>query len=469
MLTLLIIVPIIPFILNYKLKNPYIFIIFSIIEMWISLIIILLYNSNNIEYQYRQSFYFNGYYIEYAIDGISLPLIIITTLIIPIIMIIREKYNNEDIKFQKIILAVEIMLIYIFIIMDIAIFYTMFELILIPMFIIIIGYGSRFKKIEAGYRLILYTIIGSLIFLLSIILIFIKYGSTSNELIEIYTNSESIYFQIIFWLCFLTSFAVKIPIYPFHSWLPEAHTEAPTTGSVLLAAILLKLGIYGFIRYSFNLLSEANTYLSPIILALSILAIINCSFITLRLIDIKKIIAYSSIIHMNLVMVGLYANEFYSIIGSYYTIISHAFISSGLFILIGIIYRRYFTRNILYIRGLSSLMPIYSIFFFLFIISNVSIPLTSGFPGELLIIFGILKNAFFYSIFILFTIILTTGYNFNLINKFIFGSISNAILKYRDISLLEFWTLFPLLFWNILLGNYTAPLIEIVYLSIMKI
>jgi len=141
---------------------------------------------------------------------------------------------------------------------------------------------------------------------------------------------------------------------------------------------------------------------------------------------------------MNLVMVGLYANEFYSIIGSYYTIISHAFISSGLFILIGIIYRRYFTRNILYIRGLSSLMPIYSIFFFLFIISNVSIPLTSGFPGELLIIFGILKNAFFYSIFILFTIILTTGYNFNLINKFIFGSISNAILKYRDISLLEF-------------------------------
>lgn len=469
MLTLLIIIPIIPFILNYKLKNPYIYIIFSIIEMFISLFLLLIYNSNNIEFQFRQSFSINGYYIEYAIDGISLPLILITTLIIPIIMIIREKYNKEDIKFQKIILIVEIMLIYIFIVMDIALFYTMFELILIPMLIIIIGYGSRFKKIEAGYRFFIFTIIGSLIFLLSIILLFIKYGTTSNELIEIYTKSESFNLQILFWLCFLTSFAVKIPIYPLHSWLPEAHTEAPTTGSVLLAAILLKLGIYGFLRYSINLLTDVNTFLSPIILSLSILAIINCSFITLRLIDIKKIIAYSSIIHMNLVMVGLYANEFFSIIGSYYTIISHAFISSGLFILIGIIYRRYFTRNILYIRGLSSLMPIYSIFFFIFIISNVSIPLTSGFPGELLIMIGILKNALIYSIIILITIILTTGYNFNLMNKFIFGKISNAILKYRDISKLEFWTLLPLLFWNILLGNYTAPLIDMIYLSIMKI
>lgn len=472
MLNLLIIIPIIPFLFNYKLKIPLasqMFFIFSIIEMFISLFILLFFNSNNNEFQFRQSFNINGYFIEYAIDGISLPLILITTLIIPIIMIIREKYNNEDLKFQKIVLAVEIMLIYIFIVMDIALFYTMFELILIPMLIIIIGYGSRFKKFEAGYRFILFTIIGSLLFLLSIILIFTKYGTTSNELIEIYTSSESFNILIIYWICFLTSFAVKIPIYPLHSWLPEAHTEAPTTGSVLLAAILLKLGIYGFLRYSFNLLSSVNIFLSPIILSLSILAIINCSFITLRLIDIKKIIAYSSIIHMNLVMVGLYANELFSIIGSYYTIISHAFISSALFLLIGIIYRRYFTRNILYIRGLSSLMPLYSIFFFIFIISNVSIPLTSGFPGELLIFIGILNNALFYSIIILLTIIITTGYNFNLMNKFIFGNISNAILKFRDISYLEFWTLFPLLFWNILLGNYTAPLIDIVNLSIYKI
>lgn len=472
MLNLLIIVPIIPFILNYKLKITYkLFFIFSIIEMFISFFLLLFYNSNNNEFQFRQSFNINGYYIEYAVDGISLPLILITTLIIPIIMIIREKYNNEytDIKFQKIVLAVEIMLIYIFLVMDIALFYTMFELILIPMLIIIIGYGSRFKKIEAGYRFILFTIIGSLLFLLSIILIFIKYGTTSNELIELYTKTESFNILILFWFCFLLSFAVKIPIYPLHSWLPEAHTEAPTTGSVLLAAILLKLGIYGFLRYSINLLTEVNSYLSPIILSLSILAIINCSFITLRLIDIKKIIAYSSIIHMNLVMVGLYANEFFSIIGSYYTIISHAFISSGLFILIGIIYRRYFTRNILYIRGLSSLMPIYSIFFFLFIISNVSIPLTSGFPGELLIFIGILNNALIYSIIILITIVITTGYNFNLMNKFIFGNISLALLKYKDLSFLEFWTLLPLLFWNILLGNYTSPLIDIIYLSISKL
>lgn len=472
MLNLLIIIPIIPFLFNYKLKIPLasqMFFIFSIIEMFISLFLLLFFNSNNNEFQFRQSFYINGYFIEYAIDGISLPLILITTLIIPIIMIIREKYNNEDLKFQKLVLAVEIILIYIFIVMDITLFYTMFELILIPMFIIIISYGSRFKKFEAGYRFILFTIIGSLLFLFSILLLFIKYGSSSYELIEIYTKTESFNILIIYWICFLTSFAVKIPIYPFHSWLPEAHTEAPTTGSVLLAAILLKLGFYGFLRYSFNLLSSVNTYLSPIILSFSILAIINCSLITLRLIDIKKIIAYSSIIHMNLVMVGLYANELFSIIGSYYTIISHAFISSALFILIGIIYRRYFTRNILYIRGLSSLMPLYSIFFFIFIISNVSIPLTSGFPGELLIFIGILNNALFYSIIILLTIIFTTGYNFNLINKFIFGNISFAILKYRDISYLEFWTLLPFLFWNILLGNYTAPLIDIVSLSIYKI
>jgi NADH-quinone oxidoreductase subunit M len=240
-----------------------------------------------------------------------------------------------------------------------------------------------------------------------------------------------------------------------------AHTEAPASGSVILAAILLKLGVFGFIRYSIGLLGEINIYLSPIIITLSLISIIYCSYIIFRLLDIKKIIAYSSIIHMNYLMIGIYIFDLHSIIGSYYTVISHGFVSSGLFILIGIIYRRYHTRNILYIKGLSNILPIFSVIYFIFIISNMSIPLTSSFPGELLILLGTYKGSIIISIIMLLLLLLSTGYNILLLNKVIYGSISIYIKKYIDLTLNEVLTLIPLIIFNFLLGILTNPLIDI--------
>ena len=440
-----------------------------IIIMYISFIYFIIYNSNNNEYQYREIY--EVYYIKIitGIDGINLPLILITTIITPIILYIQEKYNKEKEEgLGEKIIILELIIIILFIVLDIFYFYTLFECILIPMFIIILKFGSRYKKIEASYRFFIYTLIGSLLFLIGIIIINIKYGTTNNEILELHLNNEIFSSQFILWFLLFISFAIKIPIYPFHLWLPEAHTEAPTTGSILLAAILLKLGIFGLIRFNINFFNYINIYLSPIIFILSIISIIYSCYISLRLLDLKKIIAYSSIIHMNYVIISLYTYNINSIIGSYYTIITHAFISSALFYLIGVIYRRYFTKNILYLRGLSNIMPIFSIILFYFILSNISFPLTSAFPGELLILFGILKDNIWIGFILLLLLFITTSYNFIILNKLLFGNLSIYLKSFLDLSLNEFYTLFPFILFNLFLGLFSSPLINIFLLSLSK-
>jgi NADH-quinone oxidoreductase subunit M len=463
MITLIILLPLFT-IFSYKYKHINIYITY--ILMYLSLIILLLYNSNNNEYQYRVIYNILNIKILIGIDGINLPLLCLTTVIMPIVLLIREKYNKEDINFQKIILLIEIILIYIFLLLDIFYFYTLFEIILIPMFIIIIKYGSRFNKFEAAYRLFIFTFMGSLFFLFSIFINYIKYGSTFNELLELELIYED---NSIMWLLFFISFAIKIPIYPFHLWLPEAHTEAPTSGSVILAALLLKIGIFGFIRYNLSLLGIINHYYSPFIFTLSIISIFYSCFIILRLIDLKKIIAYSSIIHMNFVILGLFSFEINSFYGSYFTMISHAFISSGLFLLVGILYRRYFTRNLFYFKGLSNLLPYFSLIFSIFIFSNISLPTTSSFPGEFLIILGVFKNTLIISIILLISLLFATTYNINIFNKIIFGQISKYIYKFRDLTRNEFLTLLPLLIYNFYFGLYTLPILNLFSLSFFKI
>lgn len=460
MLYLMIILPILGLVLEKYFKTIYM--IIAILELYLSIYLFIFFNNNNIEMKERT--------LYFGIDSINLPLILLTTIIIPIVLLIRDIYNNENILFQRIIIIIEFSLIFLLLVNDIFYFFIFFEILLIPMFIIIIKYGSRFKKIEAGYKYVIYTIIGSLLFILSIILIYNLYNTTNNEIIQILMYEEIFNIKLIIWILFFFSFAIKIPIFPFHIWLPMAHTEAPATGSVILAAILLKIGVFGFLRYSISILGlEVNMYLSPIVITLCLISIIYSLFIIYKIIDIKKIIAYSSIIHMNYLLIGIYVFEKNSVIGSYYTVISHGIISAGLFILIGIIYRRYHTRNIIYIKGLSNVLPIFSMIYFIFIISNMSIPLTSSFPGEFLILLGVYKGSIIISIILILLLLVSTGYNMLLINKVIFGNISTHIKKYRDITLNEILTLIPLIIINIILGIFTNPLINIYILPFTKI
>lgn len=324
----------------------------------------------------------------------------------------------------------------------------MFEIILIPMFILIIKYGSRYNKFEASYRFIIYTIFGSILMLIGILLLYnnnilslnlnnnntinniinyntinntldntinnnfkeINIGKTFNyEIIKEILKSENINKNLIL-LSFLLAFLIKIPLFPFHSWLPLAHGEANTRGSIILAALLLKLGTYGLIRYILEINNKVY-YISNIILTLSILGFIYGCFLILRQIDLKRIIAYSSILHMNLVVLSVFTFDYTSLIGSYLTMIGHSFTSSSLFYIIGILYNKFHTRNLLYFRGLIHFYPILISLFFFFILSNISFPLTFNFIGEFLMLYGIFHYNYFICISLFICIVISTSYN----------------------------------------------------------
>ena len=249
------------------------------------------------------------------------------------------------------------------------------------------------------------------------------------------------------WLAFFLSFATKIPMFPFHIWLPEAHVEAPTVGSVLLAGILLKLGVYGFLRFSLTLFPTASLFFSPLVYLLSILGILYASFTAIRQSDLKRIIAYSSIAHMNLIMLGIFSFNIVGIEGSILQSISHGFVASGLFLLIGVLYDRYHSRFLFYYSGLAHLMPIYAIFFLIFILANISLPGTSSFIGEFLLLCGIYQTSFICCFFATTGVILCGGYSLWLYNRIMFGNLKiNYTLKFNDLNFKEFLILLPLLF-----------------------
>jgi NADH-quinone oxidoreductase subunit M len=263
--------------------------------------------------------------------------------------------------------------------------------------------------------------------------------------------------QTILWLCFFLSFASKIPMFPFHIWLPEAHVEAPTVGSVLLAGILLKLGVYGFLRFSITLFPEASLFFSPLVYLLSVTGVIYASMSAIRQTDLKRIIAYSSVAHMNLVTIGIFSFNAIGIEGAIIQSISHGFVSGGMFLLIGILYDRYHSRFLYYYGGLVHMMPIYSIFFLIFTLANIALPGTSSFVGEFLLLAGIYKTNIFAAIVSAFGVILCGAYSLWLYNRIIFGSLKiDYTVKFRDINMREFFVLFPLLILIFLMGVYPS-------------
>ena len=432
----------------------------------------ILFDSNNFNFQFLTELKLlksNVLNIDFvfAIDGISIYFFLLTALLTFLcILFIWDELNFRYYAFF--LLFLELLLLLTFSVLNLFLFYVFFECILIPIYLIIGIWGSREKKIRASYLLFFYTVCGSLLLLIAIIYIYSITGTFNMEYLNFYNFSFDQ--QVFLWCAFFLSFASKIPMFPLHIWLPEAHVEAPTVGSVLLAGILLKLGVYGFLRYSLPLFPQACIYFSPLVYTLSLAGIIFASFIAIKQTDLKKIIAYSSIAHMNLVVLGIFSGNILAIEASILQSVSHGFVASALFFLIGILYTRYHSRLLYYYGGLVHVMPLYSSFFLFFILSNIALPGTSSFVGEFLLLAGLFQENIFCSIFAGLSVILSGAYSLWLYNRIIFGNLKSEFLKiYSDISFKEFFILISLFIPSLYLGLLPFKFLNIIHLSVVKL
>jgi len=386
-----------------------------------------------------------------AFDNISLLLIILSCMILTLSLISswNSLPNTFFASFGFTVFIQVFILVLAFSCIDLILFYIAFEVILIPMFIMISLFGSRSRKVKASYFFMLYTIFGSFFFLSTLIFLSYNFGTTNYLILLNYKFDLNT--QKLLWLGMFVSFAVKIPMIPFHIWLPEAHVEAPTPGSMILAGLLLKLGTYGFIRFSLGLFPEASIYFSPLIFILGLISIVYASFVAVRQTDMKKIIAYSSIAHMNLVVIGLFSFNVDCFIGSLFQMISHGFVSPGLFFLIGVLYSRYHTRLIYIFSGLNQYMPLFISFFLFFTMANISLPITSSFIGEFLIFIGLFETNVVLTL-VSATSLVTGGlYMLWLFNRIAFGNLNSKLkffgdLTNREIFILSFLGFFILFF-----------------------
>lgn len=413
-------------------------------------------------YQFNFQFLYISDLGAIGLDGLSLLFLYLTSLICLLSFI---NSFNKDPKYHLYLISIEILLFFCFLVLDFFFFYIFFELVLLPflLFIGISGYKNR--KIHATYLLFFYTIFGSFLMLLSIFLIYLHSGTTDLQMLWCITFSWER--ECFIWIFLFFSLCVKIPIFPFHLWLPEAHVESPTEGSALLAGVLLKLGGYGFLRFLLPIFPISSFYFSPIVLVLASLSVIYSSFIALRQIDIKRIIAYSSIAHMNFCIMGLFSFNTYSICGSIFLMFGHGIVSSCLFFLIGVVYSRYHTKLVYYYKGLVYFMPLFSFFFFFMFASNVSFPGSVNFIGEFLIVTGLFYNSYFFILFLgLVGVFLCTVYSFILYNKIFFSFFHFYKEKkniFYDILKNEMFIFVILTFHCLLFGLYPNLAFDIFY------
>lgn len=402
-------------------------------------------------------------------DGISMVFLLLTLFIFPVCFLSAWSGIVKQTKhFFNYLLAMELLLVLTFTTLDLFYFYVFFESLLIPMFIMIGVWGARERKIKAAYYFFLYTLFGSLFMLFGVLYLYLVTGST-NYFVILYTVLDPEQQKLI-WLCFFIAFAVKMPLFPFHIWLPEAHVEAPTVGSMLLASLLLKLGGYGFLRFSLSMLAEGSAYYAPLVSTLSLLGVIYGSLSTIRQIDLKRIIAYSSVAHMNLVMLGLFSNNQQGVEGAIYLMIGHGVVSTALFFCVGVMYDRYHSRLLRYYGGLVTVMPLFSSAFFVFTLANMSFPGTSNFIGELLLFLGVFSKNSTVLIFSTAGIVLSAVYSVWLYNRVAFGTLKTRhIQRFTDLNRREAAVLISLLVPMVLLGVSSPFVIDFIHLPVKEI
>ena len=402
---------------------------------------------------------------KFGIDGISILFILLTAFITPICIISCINSIKSRLKeFLIAILVLETFMIGVFCSLDLVIFYLFFEAGLIPMFLIIGIWGGA-RKVYSAFKFFLFTLLGSVLMLVAIIAIYWITGTT--DVVDIYEIKIPKEFQYLLWLAFFSSFAVKLPMWPVHTWLPDAHVEAPTAGSVILAAILLKMGGYGFLRFSLGMFPLASEYFVPLIFALSVIAIIYTSLVALMQDDMKKLIAYSSVAHMGFVTMGIFTFNKQGIEGSMIQMLSHGLISAALFLCVGVLYDRTHSRLIKSYGGLVHILPKYSFVFMIFALGTLGLPGTSGFVGEFLVLVGTFKVNFLVAIIGSLGVILSAAYMLWLYKRVIFGKLEKVELKkIKDINLSESGILFVLAALVIFFGFYPDPFLETMRVSV---
>jgi proton-translocating NADH-quinone oxidoreductase chain M len=408
-------------------------------------------------------------HIYIGVDGISLFFVLLTTFLIPICLL--ASWDSVKIHIREYSIAflfMESALICVFTVLDLLFFYIFFEAILIPMFLVIGVWGSRERKIRAAYQFFVYTLVGSVLMLLGILWIYFQAGSTD---IQVLTTVEfSLNAQLILWLAFFASLAVKIPMVPAHIWLPEAHSEAPTAGSVILAGVLLKMGGYGFLRFSIPMFPDASIYFTPLVYTMSVIAVIYTSLTTLRQVDMKRIIAYSSVAHMGFVTIGMFTLNIQGIEGSMLLMLSHGIVSSALFLCVGVVYDRHKTRIIKYYSGLTVKMPIFSIIFLFFIMANIGFPGTSSFVSEFLVLIGAFKSNIFVTVLAATGVIWGAGYSVWLYNRVAFGNIRTTHIEaFQDVNRREFMIFLPCIILVLLMGIYPEIFLNVMHVSITNL
>ena len=464
---------------NYSLSfAKWLALVITILTLAVSLDLVNGFDSSQFAMQfYEQKAWITAFNINYAlgVDGIAVPLILLTTIVTVLVIIAGWEVSKDKIaEYFAAFLILEGLMIGVFCALDAILFYIFFEGMLIPMFLIIGIWGGP-RRVYATIKFFLYTFFGSVFLLIALIYLYLHYGTF--EIAALQQTKLDQFQQLFIFLAFFIAFAVKIPMWPVHTWLPDAHVEAPTGGSVILAAIMLKVGGYGFLRFSLPITPFASSQLAYIIIAISLVAVVYIGFVALAQRDMKKLIAYSSIAHMGFVSLGFFViykivanNSTYSELalqGGMVQMISHGFISGAMFLCVGILYDRMHSRQIADYGGVVNTMPIFAAFFVFFAMANAGLPGTSGFVGEFMVILASFKANVWFAFLAATTLILGAAYTLWMIKRVVFGAIANdEVAKLKDLNAREFFCLSVLAALVLIMGLWPAPLIEMMDASV---
>ncbi len=441
----------------------------TLVTFAVSLLIWINFDTTTSSFQFvEEQPWLGTFKYKMGVDGISMLFVILTTFVMPFAILASWESVEERVKEYMIaFLVLETLMIGVFSALDLMLFYVFFESCLIPMFLIIGVWGGK-RRVYASFKFFLYTLLGSVLMLVAMMAMYWQAGTTDIPTLMTFKFDANLQWWL--WIAFFASFAVKMPMWPVHTWLPDAHVEAPTAGSVILAAILLKMGGYGFLRFSLPMFPIASQALAPVVFTLSVVAIIYTSLVALAQEDVKKLIAYSSVAHMGFVTMGIFTVTTQGVDGAIFQMLSHGLVSAALFLSVGVVYDRMHTREIAAYGGLVERMPIYAACFMVFTMANVGLPGTSGFVGEFLTLMGAFKVNTWVAALAATGVILSAAYALYLYRRMIFGTMTKPSLKaLQDLTPREMLVLVPLVILIIFFGVYPGPVTDVTAVSVSKL